>query len=225
MKINNNYIRVSKKKCKPAKDRALKLLNDLQRDPVLSSKYVFSYRLVGSGKWGTMVKDKNGCYDLDYQILLTGNSSEYKRNKLSNATQIKNDFIAVFSRYLNKSEKIENSTTAITLISKSTMHYHIDFVIIKLFPNNNMIIRRNIKKETFYKNEFTWNELPKLNEAYTNFNKLLPLEKMELIEKYIIPAKYIEKMKDEGDKTKLSSAQVFVLEVNKYVDKKRNNRL
>ena len=64
--------RVSKKECKVARQRALKLLNFVQQE--ISKKYKFSYRLVGSGKWGTMVKDERGQYDLDYQILLTKNS-------------------------------------------------------------------------------------------------------------------------------------------------------
>lgn len=215
------FKRVSKKECRVARQRALKLLNIVQRE--LSKKYSFTFRLVGSGKWGTMVKDEKGHYDLDYQILLTKNSKEYKNNKLKYATEIKQDFIGAFNKHISKNEIIENSTTAITLTNTNGHHFHIDFVVIKLFPNNNLIIRRNNKKETPSKNEFTWNELPQLNEAYIKFKKLSPNEKQDLIENYIIPAKCREKSKDESDKTKISSAQVFVREVNNYGGIKRKN--
>lgn len=216
------FQRVSKKECRVARQRALKLLNVVQRE--LSKKYKFTFRLVGSGKWGTMVKDEKGHYDLDYQILLTKNSKEYQNNQLKDATEIKQDFIGAFNKHISKNEKIENSTTAITLINNEGHKFHIDFVIIKLFPNNNLIIRRNNKKETPSKNEFTWNELPKLNQAYIKFKKLSPNEKKDLIENYIIPAKCKEKSKDDNDETKISSVQVFVREVNNYGGIKRKNR-
>lgn len=211
--------RVSKKECKFARQRALKLLNVVQQE--LSKKYKFSYRLVGSGKWGTMVKDERGHYDLDYQILLTKNSKEYKINQLKNATLIKQDFIGAFNKHISKNEKIENSTTAITLININGHNFHIDFVIIKLFPENNQIIRRNNKKETPSKNEFTWNELSQLNEAYIKFKYLSSNDKRDLIENYIIPEKCKEKGKSDNDETKISSAQVFVREINNYVGIKR----
>lgn len=211
--------RVSKKECKVARQRALKLLNVVQQE--LSKKYKFSYRLVGSGKWGTMVKDERGHYDLDYQILLTKNSKEYKINQLKNATLIKQDFIGEFNKHISKNEKIENSTTAITLININGHNFHIDFVIIKLFPENNQIIRRNNKKETPSKNEFTWNELSQLNEAYIKFKYLSSNDKRDLIENYIIPEKCKEKGKSDNDETKISSAQVFVREINNYVGIKR----
>lgn len=216
------FQRVSKKECRVARQRALKLLNIVQRE--LSKKYKFTFRLVGSGKWGTMVKDEKGHYDLDYQILLTKNSKEYQNNQLKDATEIKQDFIGAFNKHISKNEKIENSTTAITLINNERHKFHIDFVIIKLFPNNNLIIRRNNKKETPSKNEFTWNELPKLNQAYIKFKKLSPNEKKDLIENYIIPAKCKEESKDDNDETKISSVQVFVREVNNYGGIKRKNR-
>ncbi len=215
------FIRVDKKECRVARQRATKLLHSVQKS--LSNKYKFTYRLVGSGKWGTMVKDEKGDYDLDYQILLTKNSKEYKKNQLKSSTDIKQDFISAFHKYISKYEKIENSTTAITLLNNEGHKFHIDFVIIKLFPNNNLIIRRNNKKETPSINEFSWNELPQLNQSYIKFNNLPSNEKRDVIENYIIPAKCREKSKDDNDKTKLSSVQVFVREVNNYDRIKRKN--
>lgn len=213
------FKRVSKKECRVARQRALKLLKNIQKE--LSKKYKFAIKLVGSGKWGTMVKDEKGHYDLDYQILLTKNSKEYKNNKLKYATQIKQDFINAFNKHISKNERIENSTTAITLTNTNGHHFHIDFVIIKLLPENNEIIRRNNKKETPSINEFAWNELPKLNDAYTKFKKLSSNERRDLIENHIIPAKCKEKSKNDNDETKISSAQVFVREVNNYGGIKR----
>lgn len=209
------FKRITKKQCPIARQRANALLNDVQKK--LKDKYKFNKRLVGSGAWGTMIEDDNGEYDLDYQMLLSKNSPLYKRNgDFPNPTTLKQDFISAFDKCLKAKEKIENSTTAITLVNENGKLYHIDFVIIKTLPENNLIIRRNNKKETPSINEFTWNELPKWNDAYTYFRSLPPTEKQYLIEKIIIPKKQIEKAKAEDDPTKISSAALFVREVNNY---------
>ncbi len=209
------YKRITKKQCAIARQRADAIIRSVKQK--LKDKYKFTPRLVGSGKWGTMIEDENGEYDLDYQLLLTINSPTYKKDKsFPTPTQIKQDFFSAFERSKKGKEVFENSTTAITLINKDGKPYHIDFVIIKTYPTNDSIIRRNNKKETPNKNEFTWNELPQWNEAYKYFKGLPPQEKQHLIEDIIIPAKQKEKAKSENDPTKLSSSALFVREVNKY---------
>lgn len=209
--------RITKKQCSIARNRALKLIQEVRSK--LKDKYKFADRLVGSGKWGTMIEDENGEYDLDYQILLTKNSKDYNNSP----TEIKKDFLKAFESCKKTNETFQNSTTAITLVNKNNKSFHIDFVIIRCFPENKEIIRRNNKSETPTKNEFTWNQLPKWNLAYSKFKELSSSQKQDLIENYIIPAKVKEKLKVENDPTKISSAQIFVREVNNY-DTKRKNR-
>ena len=222
IEMNSNQMsvrRISKKDSSIARKRAIKIINDAQK--LLKEKYIFAWRMVGSGAWGTMIEDQNGEYDLDYQLLLTRKSKAYKDNKLSDPTAIKNDFISAFNRVLKGKEKIENSTTAITLINEDGKPYHIDFVIIRLFPENNEIIRRNNRKETPSYNEFTWNQLPGWNEAYDLFRQLPIEEKRYLVDKVIIPKKALEKAKSETDPSKLSSSALFVREVNNYICQSR----
>lgn len=206
--------RISRKQCSVARSRALKLIQQVRKQ--LKDKYKFADRLVGSGKWGTMIEDENGEYDLDYQILLTKNSKDYDKSP----TEIKKDFLKAFESCKNANENFQNSTTAITLVNKNNQPFHIDFVIIRWFPENKEIIRRNNKVETPTRNEFTWNQLPKWNSAYLKFKELSPTLKQDLIDNHIIPAKIKEKNKSENDHTKISSAQVFVREVNNYVNKR-----
>lgn len=209
------YKRITKKQSAIARRRAHALIQDVQKQ--LKDKYKFAVKLVGSGAWGTMIEDENGNYDLDYQLLLTTNSHVYKEDgDFPAPTEIKSDFISAFQKSLKGEENIEDSTTAITLINNDEKKYSIDFVIIKTYPQNDLIIRRNNKKETPHKNEYTWNELPKFNEAYTFFKSLPAEEKKMLIEDIIIPAKQKEKAKSEDDESKISSAQLFVREVNNY---------
>ena len=209
------YKKVTRKQCSIARQRANALLIDIQK--TLKDKYKFDKRLVGSRAWGTMIEDENGEYDLDYQMLLSKNSPLYKENgNFPNPTTIKQEFISAFKKCLKGKENIENSTTAITLTNKDGKPYHIDFVIIKTLPENNLIIRRNNKKETPQHNEFTWNELPEWKDAYKYFKSLPPKEKQYLIEEIIIPKKHIEKAKAENDPTKISSSELFVREVNNY---------
>ena len=215
------YKRVTKRQCSIARQRATAIILDVQR--LLQYKYKFTPRLVGSGAWGTMIEDENGEYDLDYQLLLTANSPVNKQTQDFPApTEIKQDFLSAFEQVKKGQETFQNSTTAITLINKDGKPYHIDFVIIKTFPQNDFIIRRNNKKETPSQNEFTWNELPQWNDAYDFFKGLSPKEKQHLIEDIIIPQKQIEKAKPKNDPTKISSSALFVREVNNYRCQQKN---
>ncbi len=210
------YQRITRKQSSIARQRAAAIIQSVQK--LLKDKYIFAPRLVGSGAWGTMIEDEKGEYDLDYQLLLTENSPLYNKDTKSfpPPTIIKQDFLSAFEQSKKGKEIFQNSTTAITLINKDGKPYHIDFVVIKTLPKNELIIRRNNKKETPERNEFTWNELPQWNEAYNFFKTLSPQEKQHLIETIIIPKKQLEKAKPENDKTKISSAALFVREVNNY---------
>ncbi len=210
------YERVTRKECKIARQRATALIRDVQIK--LRDSYTFMPRLVGSGAWGTMVKDEQGKYDLDYQLILTRHSKKYnaQTNNFPTPADIKRDFISAFQSSLKGSEKIEDSTTAITLINTDNKPYHIDFVVIKTLPDNDFIIRRNNSRENPTVNTYTWNKLPGWNEAYRKFKSLPLKEKQYLIEKIIIPVKQIEKAKAESDSTKISSSALFIREVNNY---------
>ena len=213
--------RVTKKQSSQARNFANKLLKELQKE--LKIKYKFTTKLVGSAKYNTILKDEDGWFDVDYQIILTKNSKEYKKNCLSNSTGIKEDFFNFFNEKYknNKYFKVENSTTAITLIDYSHK-FSFDFVIIKLFPDNNEIIRRNNKRNST-KNEYTWNKLPDLNNAYSIFNDMNSTDKIVLIEEYILPRKIKEKKKFDTDQTKRTSVEVFIEEVNNYEFRRKNN--
>ena len=213
--------KITRKKSKPLRQFAHSLIRNLHKD--MKEKYRFDARLVGSAKYNTIMTDKDGFWDIDYQILLTKKSKVYKNNFLTNPSIIKNDFFNYFNNKFknNKTYRIENSTTAITLINTKEK-YSIDFVIIRIYPDNNEIIRRNNKSNSSV-NEFTWNKLPQHNEAYKLFNELSYNEKRDVIENYILPRKYIEKQKDSNDVTKKSSCEIFIEEVMNYANRKRNN--
>ena len=213
--------RVTKKQSSQARNFANKLLKELQKE--LKIKYKFTTKLVGSAKYNTILKDEDGWFDVDYQIILTKNSKEYKKNCLSNSTGIKEDFFNFFNEKYknNKYFKVENSTTAITLIDYSHK-FSFDFVIIKLYPDNNEIIRRNNKCNST-KNEYTWNKLSDLNDAYSIFNDMNSTDKIVLVEEYILPRKIKEKKKFDTDQTKRTSVEVFIEEVNNYEFRRKNN--
>lgn len=214
----SNIKRVTKKQTRDARRFANKLIDGIRSN--VKPKYKFANRLVGSAKWNIILKDENDWWDLDYQLLLTKNSKQFKIDSLKNATEIKNDFYNYLNEKYKGNENIrtENSTTAITVIDEKHK-FSVDFVIIRLFPENHEIIRRN-NKDGSGENEFTWNELPKLNEAYGKFNRLSAEKKTDLIENYILPRKKIEKAKNDNDITKKSSSEVFIEEVNNYVARK-----
>ena len=176
--------RVTRKESLAARQFADKLIKGLRKE--LKDNYKFDVRLVGSAKWNTILKEDGKLWDVDYQIILSNNSREFKLNQFSKPTKIKEDFFNYFNNYFNGKSgfKVENSTTAITVINKNS-GYSFDFVIIK---DNNQIIRRN-NNDGSGKNIYTWNKLKKYNEAYDKFNLLSSNEKTDLIENHILPRK------------------------------------
>lgn len=218
-----NIKRVHKKEIASALSQAKSIIKDLHHHFNEREMYKFTERLVGSAKWNIVLKDKDGFFDLDFQLLLTKNSKKIKdfdeeKEKKNEATMIKEDFFNYMNEKYNDREKygLENSTTSITFINKREK-YSIDFVLIKTFPNNDLIIKRNNPTENPTINTYEWNELSHNNEAYKKFKKLRPNQKEDLIENHILPRKLIEKQKDFNDPTLRSSSSIFKEEVNNYV--------
>ena len=80
--MSASCIRITRKEQKIARTRANRLMCDLRRK--LKGTYKMTFRIVGSGCWGTMVKDSEGKYDLDYQIIITRNSKDYESSVIKN---------------------------------------------------------------------------------------------------------------------------------------------
>lgn len=194
-----------------ARNFAERVLTELQDEMRLY--YRFQFYLVGSAKYNTTLRDRDGWFDLDYQISLTDNSNR----SLSDATQIKYDFFNWFNRKFSGYSyfKVENSTTAITLYNERKQ-YSIDFVIIRLYPDEKEIIRRNNSMYSIG-TDYTWNQLPSRNGAtYKIFNEMPGNDRVDLIQNYILPRKAKEKMKDPSDPSIKSSTEIFIEEVNNY---------
>jgi hypothetical protein len=198
--------RVSKSMSRISRDRAARILKDLNQE--LKKEYKFTFRLVGSANRNTIIEDSNGWYDLDYQILLTHNS----KSSL-NAQDVKPSFLGAFDKIKKDYEIVENSTTAITVIDNNHK-YSIDFVIIKILDEPNLIIKRANHPSNTSHNRYVWNPLPKINSAYIKFDEMSAEEKQDVCDNFIIPRKCQEKMKSKTER--ISSLRIFVEEVNSY---------
>lgn len=202
----SDCVRITKKEQKIARTRADKILRNVQ-SIIRGDGYRFTWRIVGSGCWGTMIKDSEEKYDLDYQILLTNNSKCIQEE--TPPKEIKDVFYQAFSSSKNHDEKIANSTTAITLTNsiESGKHFSIDFVIIR--PDSDEIIRRNGQ------DHYTWNKLPhNFTKTYSTFKNANPELKKEIVDK-TIKRKCLEKKKPENER--VSSSVIFIEEINKHV--------
>ncbi len=61
--------RVYKKEIKKSLEQARTIISNLHNHFNIGKQYKFTERLVGSAKWNIVLKDKDGFYDLDYQLL------------------------------------------------------------------------------------------------------------------------------------------------------------
>ncbi len=206
---------LSYKSYSEARQRADKIIKDVRKHAKIKGHYKFFTLLIGSQARRCVVQDKNGKYDLDYQIILTCNSKEGD----GNPTKIKNDFFQAFTDCKKINEKVENSTTVVTVrCSKSAEkfdekneRFSFDFVILNI--NQDMRIRRNGE------NSYTWVQLPTKNsEIYKKFKKLSSEQRKELLEGFLLPKIVEEKKKDESNRQ--ASVVLFYNVVNNYYQRK-----
>lgn len=202
---------VTHRESKEARQRAHKLIEEVRKHKKIDGHYKFFCKIIGSQKRRCIVKDDNGKYDLDFQIVLTKNSKDGD----GDPTQIKKDFLRAFTDLKNKGEKVEDSTTVVTVrcskgqecFEASLEKFSFDFVIISIDEEKR--IRRNGPSQ------YTWVELPSKNSyIYDRFNKLSLSQKDELLKEYMLPMIKIEKAKPEDQR--IASIVIFYQEVNNY---------
>ena len=201
---------VTKRERKVAKARALKIFRDLQE--YLLPKYKIDPKLVGSGRYNAVVCDEKGVYDMDYQLILTNNC----KCKTFNANVIRKDFLNAFNKIKNENEKVENSTSVITVrvsnnkgnFNAKNEQFSFDFAIIIENDDGSFITRRDAE------NHYTWNELPSKNSyIYKKFYSLEYDKQNAIIEK-VINRKIKEKAKSK--EKRITSSVIFMEEVNNY---------
>ena len=199
-----------------ARVRAHKLIEDVRKHVSIHNHYKFFCRPIGSQKRRCVVKDNNGKYDLDFQIVLTKNSQDGD----SDPTAIKKAFLRAFTDCRNHNEKVEDSTTVVTIrcsknqgtFDASKEKFSFDFVIISIDEEKR--IRRNGQ------NQYTWVQLPTHNTyIYDRFHRLTPLQQRELLEKYLLPKVIVEKQKNEG--SRCPTIVLFYREVNNYYQRNK----
>lgn len=201
---------VTKRERKVAKARALKIVRDLQE--YLLPEYKIDPKLVGSRRYNAVVCDEKGVYDMDYQLILTNNC----KCKTFNANVIRKDFLNAFNKIKNENEKVENSTSVITVrvsnnkgnFNAKNEQFSFDFAIIIENNDGSFITRRDAE------NHYTWNELPSKNSyIYKKFYSLEYDKQNAIIEK-VINRKIKEKAKSK--EKRITSSVIFMEEVNNY---------
>ena len=199
---------ITRKASSEARQRADRIIRDVHK--LLGKEYRFFCRPIGSQTRRCIVQDKNGKYDLDYQIVLTKNS----KGKMD-PTSIKKKFLWAFTTVKHNNERVENSTTVVTVrcskeeceFNAKTEKFSFDFVI--LSPDETCRIRRNDN------NQYTWVQLPTKNtDIYIKYNSLRADQQRELIENYVLPKIIREKQKEESQRR--ATIDIFLEGVNNY---------
>ena len=206
---------VSHKASAEARQRAHKLISDIRSHKAIAGKYKFFCVPIGSQKRRCIVQDKNGKYDLDFQLVLT------KKSKAGDLdpTQIKKDFWRAFTDYANQNEKVEDSTTVVTVRASKNAgrfdtkfeKFSFDFVIISI--DGEKRIKRNGLSQ------YTWVQLPiKNSHIYEAFRELSKPEQREVLENHLLPLIIVEKEKDES--LRLPTIELFYQETQNYIRRK-----
>ena len=196
-----------------ARARANRFIRYVRNHKKIHNIYKFYIKPIGSQNRRCVIQDSSGKYDLDYQIVLTHNCKGSLK-----PTDIKKAFLCAFTECANKNEKVEDSTTVVTIrCSKSNNQFiasqekfSFDFVIIH--PEEDKRIRRNGQSK------YTWVELPSKNTyIYERFNRLDGNMQRQLLEECVIPKVIEEKKKHES--IRKPSIDIFYEGVNNFYHK------
>ena len=199
---------ITRKASSEARQRADRIIRDVHK--LLGKEYRFFCRPIGSQTRRCIVQDKNGKYDLDYQIVLTENS----KGKMD-PTSIKKRFLWAFTAVKHNNERVEDSTTVVTVrgskeegrFNTKTEKFSFDFVIIS--PDEACRIRRNGN------NQYTWVQLPtKHTDIYNRYKEMSFEQQKDLLENYLLPKIVKEKQKDESQRR--ATIDIFLEGVNNY---------
>ena len=199
---------ITRKASSEARQRADRIIRDVHK--LLGKEYRFFCWPIGSQTRRCIVQDKNGKYDLDYQIVLTENS----KGKMD-STSIKKRFLWAFTTVKHDNERVEDSTTVITVrcskdgckFNVETEKFSFDFVIIN--PDETCRIRRNGE------NQYTWVQLQtKHTDIYNRYKAMSFEQQKALLENYLLPKIVKEKQKDESQRR--ATIDIFLESVNNY---------
>ncbi len=203
---------VTKNERKIAIARATKIVRAVQE--YLAPDYKINPRLVGSARYNAVICDDSGVYDMDYQLVLTNNCKCEKFD----ADIIRKDFLTAFNAVKNKNEKVENSTSVITVrVSNNSGKFDsddeifsFDFAIVIENNQGSFITRRNDD------NHYVWNKLPSKNSyIYEKYFSLDYSDQKTIIDR-VVNRKIKEKAKPKDKR--ISSSVIFMEEVNKFGD-------
>lgn len=203
---------VSRNERKIANARATKIVRAIQE--YLAPEYKINPRLVGSARYNAVICDDDGIYDMDYQLVLTHNCQCEKYD----ADVIRKDFFNAFNAVKNKNEKVENSTSVITVRvsnnnGKFDAKYEIfsfDFAIIIENNDGSFITRRDAD------NHYVWNKLPSKNSYIYETYYSLNYSAQKIIIDRVVSRKIKEKAKPKDKR--IPSSVIFMEEVNKFGD-------
>ena len=203
---------VTRNERKIAIARATKIVRAVQE--YLAPDYKINPRLVGSARYNAVICDDSGVYDMDYQLVLTNNCKFEKFD----ADVIRKDFFAAFNAVKNKNEKVENSTSVITVrVSNNSGNFDsdkeifsFDFAIVIENDKGSFITRRNDD------NHCVWNKLPSKNSyIYETYFSLDYSDQKTTIDR-VVKRKIKEKAKSKDKR--IASSVIFMEEVNKFGD-------
>lgn len=219
MKKNN---RVNRRQRIHATQRAYSILDKVQKK--LRPTYIVDRKLVGSAKYNTIVRDENGKYDLDFQLILTHNSKDNLNDTENMHKVFYETFYScikeIFDNNKNEMAIVENSTSVITIRIFNNKDkdnkelFSFDFAILRKVESNAIeqyeILRKGEKAHI-------WEKLPIKNKKF--YEKFYSLDKkiQNKIISNVVKIK-IEEMK-KPVKCRKKSMYIFIDAINSFNSK------
>ncbi len=113
----------------------LEIIHDVQK--IVKEYFTLDIRLIGSGEKRLVTKDEDGCFDLDYNLIIQRDKKEILNNPKEVKTLFLNAFNKVMPNYVKNYIYPKNKTSVITSGIKFNSVNNITFDVAILAEGNN----------------------------------------------------------------------------------------
>ncbi len=167
------YVAANQKQVTELNKWCLQILHDVQQD--VKPYFTFDIRLIGSGEKKLVLKNGQGVFDLDYNIIIKRDKQEI----INNPEQIKKIFIGSFNRILKNyvngflkfdERNVQNSTSVITIILENKNHLAFSFDVAILFDCDNGYTYRLVYDKRSQR--YIWNQIKGSKDYYYKYERI-----------------------------------------------------
>ena len=175
----------------------LEIIHKVQEE--LKEYFTIDIRLIGSGEKRLVTQDENGCFDLDYNLIIQRDKKEIINDPKFVKELFLNAFNRIMPKYVRNYVFPKNSTSVITSGIRFNSGYNITFDVAVLVEGND----GSFYKIVFDKptNRYIWNQVKNSKNCFAEYKRVKESGNFDLFKKRYLELKNMHGKRNDGVKS------------------------